>query len=69
MKVSMEKRDFRDNLARISERFTGEMIATREAAKFLGIGIKNLNNDNTFPQKKVGGRWYISAVALARWMS
>ena len=65
----MEKRDYRDNLARISEHFPGEMIAVREAAKFLGISLKGLNNDNTFPQKKVGGRWYISAVALAKWMS
>lgn len=65
----MEKRDFRDNLARIANRFQGEMISVRDAADYLGITVKALNNDNTFPQKKVGGRWYVSAVALAKWMS
>lgn len=65
----MEKRDFRDNLSRIANRFQGEMITVRDAADYLGITVKALNNDNTFPQKKVGGRWYVSAVALAKWMS
>ena len=67
--MASEKADFRDNLERIAARFNAEMIPVREVADFLGIGLKNLNNDDTFPQKKVGGRWYVTAVALARWMS
>lgn len=65
----MEKQDFRDNLVRITEKFSTELIRVKEVATFLGVDLKSLNNDKTFPQKKVGGRWYISAVALARWMS
>ena len=67
--MSSEKADFRDNLARITERFSTELIRVKEATSFLGVDAKSLNNDKTFPQKKVGGRWYVSAVALARWMS
>lgn len=64
-----EKQDFRDNLVRVTEKFSTELIRVKEVATFLGVDLKSLNNDKTFPQKKVGGRWYISAVALARWMS
>lgn len=65
----MEKQDFRDNLVRITKKFTTELIRVKDVADFLGVDVKSLNNDKTFPQKKVGGRWYVSAVALARWMS
>lgn len=67
--MASEKADFRDNLVRITERFSTELIRVKEVATFLGVDAKSLNNDKTFPQKKVGGRWYVSAVALARWMS
>jgi hypothetical protein len=67
--MACEKKDFRDNLERIAARFGKELLSVREVADFLGIGIKNLNHDRTFPQKKVGGRYYITAVALAKWMS
>lgn len=65
----MEKQDFRDNLVRITEKFSTELIRVKEVATFLGVDLKSLNNDKTFPQKKVGGRWYVTTVALARWMS
>ena len=67
--MGREKEDFRDNLARICERFTGELITLKEAAEFLGIDFRGLQTDKSFPIKKVGGRYYVTVVALARWLS
>ena len=67
--MALEKKDYRDNLERICEKFKGELITLREAAEFLGIDFRGLQTDKTFPVKKVGGRYYITVVALAKWLS
>ena len=65
----MEKKDFRDNLQRISDTFKKELIPYLEVLEFLGCTRKQMDNDKSFPKKKVGGRFYVSAVALAKWLS
>lgn len=67
--MGREKEDFRDNLARICERFTGELITLKEASEYIGVSLRNIQADKTFPAKKVGGRYYVTVVALARWLS
>jgi hypothetical protein len=66
-----EKEDFRDNLCRVTERFPDqELIPVKDAAAFLGgISPRRLYEVKNTPCKRVGGRWYITAVALARWLS
>lgn len=64
-----EKENYRDNLERICERFKSELITLKEAAEFLGIDFRGLQTDKSFPIKKVGGRYYVTVVALARWLS
>lgn len=64
------KEDYYDNLDRITKRFEGmELIPIKRAAEFLGIDDRRLKESKTFPIKKVCGRYFVSAVALARWMS
>lgn len=64
-----EKEDFRDNLSRISERFSGELIPYLEACEYIGCTRKQMDRDRSFPKKKIGGRYYVTVVALARWLS
>lgn len=64
------KEDYYDNLQRITEKFGGvELIPIKQAAEYLGVGERLLKESRDFPLKKVGGRYYVTAVALARWMS
>lgn len=65
----MEKADFRDNLKCITEKFNIHLIPIKDAAEYLGCTVKQLNLAKDFPKKKVGGRYYVTAVALARWLS
>jgi hypothetical protein len=65
----MEKRDYRDNLERISKRFSGELISLSEVVGYLGCDKRTLMADKTFPSKKVGGRYFVTIVALAKWLS
>ncbi len=65
----IEKKDYRDNLERLSQKFTGELIPYLDAVKFLGCTRKQMDNDKTFPKKKVGGRYFVTVVALAKWLS
>lgn len=65
----MEKKDYRDNLERLSQKFNAELIPYMEVVQFLGTTRKQLDHDRTFPKKKVGGRFYVTIVALAKWLS
>ena len=65
----MEKKDYRDNLERISDTFKRELITMKEACEYIGCTPKQIHADKTFPTKKVGGRYYVTVVALARWLS
>lgn len=65
----MEKKDYRDNLERLSQKFSGELIPYTDACEYLGTTRKQLDHDKTFPKKKVAGRYYVTVVALAKWLS
>ena len=65
----MEKADYRDNLERISSKFLGELIPLLDVVSFLNCDKRTLMRDKTFPVKKVGGRYFVTAVALAKWLS
>ena len=65
-----EKEDFRTNLERISSAFPNqELIPLLEAAGFMGVDKRLLQGDKGFPLRKLGGRYFVTAVGLARWMS
>lgn len=65
-----DKQDFRENLARVSERANGaEMVPLLIAAKIVGLDYRTLKNDKSFPVKKIGRMYYVSVAGLARWMS
>lgn len=65
----MEKKDFRDNLERLSQKFTGELIPYLDALNYIGCTRKQIDRDKTFPKKKISGRYYVPMVALAKWLS
>lgn len=65
----MEKKDYRDNLERLSQKFNAELIPYMDACEYLGTTRKQLDHDKTFPKKKVGGRFYVTIVGLAKWLS
>jgi hypothetical protein len=68
--MPLEKEDFRDNLQRVTEAFpAAELIPAKDAAGWLGISVRALYGVKSTPCKRVGGRYYVTAVALARWMS
>lgn len=65
-----EREDFRDQLQALRERYEGQEVLTMEQSeKLLYVDRMALLNDKTFPVKKVGRRYIIPIVPLARWMS
>lgn len=67
--MAREKVDFRDHLERISSQFEGELIPLRQAAAFCGVDPRVLTCSDNSPVKKICGRYYVTAVGLARWLS
>lgn len=67
--MANESADFRDNLKRLDAKFPGEIIPLKEAAEYLNIDPRLLRNGKACDIKRVGDRFYIPKVALARWMS
>ena len=64
-----EKEVFREQLARLSERYPGrEMISLADACQVTGLYRRTLLKDKTFPRKKLGQVYRIPLVDLARWM-
>ncbi len=64
------KEDYYDNLKRITDKFGGmELIPIKQAAEYLGIDERTLKGSRDFPLKRVGRRFYVASVALARWIS
>ena len=64
-----EKEGFREQLARLSEKYPGrEMISLPEACEITGCYRRTLLQDKTFPRKKMGNVYKIPVVQLARWM-
>ncbi len=68
--MAREKEDYRENLRLIFERF-GEvqLLPLKKVAEYCGADVRYLRLDKEFPVKKIGGRYYVPAVSLARWLS
>ena len=65
-----EKVMFRDHLEQVAAHFGDKhLIPIKEAAEFLGVKADRLRESREFPAKKFEGRYYVTQVALARWMS
>ena len=66
--MPVEKEDFRANLERITDAFPRmELIPAKDAAAWLGIDYRALLRNG--PLKKIGGRYYVTDVSLARWLA
>ena len=64
-----EKEGFREQLEMLTNQFPGvAAIDFKTCEKLIGCERHTLMNDKTFPAKKVGGKYIIPLVALARWM-
>lgn len=64
-----EKEGFREQLARLSEKYPGrEMISIQEASEVTGYHRRTLLKDKSFPRKMIGNKYSIPLVQLARWM-
>lgn len=61
--------EWRDYLLRLDELFDTELIPIKQAAEKLGFDEKAAKADKRFPIKKVGGRYYVPKVALAKFLS
>lgn len=65
-----EKECFRDVLDRLTERFPGkEAIPLKEASELVDSCERILKEDKTFPTKKLGGKYIVPLVSLARWLA
>ena len=71
-----EKEGFREQLARLDERFPDkETLGMAEVSAYLGTYRRTLISDKTFPARKLGktkseygGVYIIPKVLLARWL-
>lgn len=65
-----EKEHFRDELDRLSARFPDrEAITLAEAAGVIGCHPKTLQRDAKFPKQRVRGKWVVSLVRLASYLT
>lgn len=66
-----EKEGYREQLARLDEKFPGrEVLTLAEAQALLGdVYRTTILGDETFPVKKLSGKWIVPMVALARWLA
>ena len=66
----MEKAAYHPIRAELEEAFPKRTTITRqEAARYLRVDPRTLSRCKDFPLKKIGGRYVVSVVALARWMA
>ena len=64
-----EKEGFREQLQSLMERFPGkEAVGLEACCEMLDTDRRILLKDKTFPAKKVGGKYMIPLVGLARWL-
>lgn len=64
-----EKEGFRDQLESLVQRFPGrEAIGISDCVDILGFDRRVLLADRTFPARKIGGKYMVPLVALARWL-
>lgn len=68
--MAREKELFRDNLARLDEKFPGrELIPLLSVTKYLGLDRRTLMESKGFPARKVGRFIYVPKTSLASWLS
>jgi hypothetical protein len=68
--MAREKENYRENLELIRSMYPSRLTITiEEAAAVLGRGRKSLLKDPAFPARLIGGKYAISIVALARYIS
>lgn len=69
--MAREKETYRDNLEALRERFPGkEQISIPEAAEYLGVDVRRIRCDPTFPKKQFGKKQCIVVlVNFARWLA
>lgn len=67
--MSRERECFRDQLQVLQQKFEGQEVLTMDqSCQLLGLDRDALLHDKDFPAKKVGKRYIIPIVPLARWM-
>ena len=65
-----EREGFRDQLAALQQRFGDQEVLTKDqCCKLLGVDWDALRNDRDFPAKRVGRKYIIPVVQLARWLA
>lgn len=65
-----EKEGFRDQYRMLAERFPDkEAISVTEACSLLGVDRRVIVETKDFPKIRLGAKYIIPLVALARWMS
>ncbi len=69
--MSREKSTYRANLEELRERFPGkEQITLPDAARYLGMDVRRLRADPTFPAKAVGNKkQMVVLVNFASWLA
>ena len=66
----MDNATYEGNLEKIYEKFgRGALIPLLPVAEFVGLNYRTLLTDKKFPVKKVGRKYYVNSVALARYLS
>ena len=67
--MARERESFRDQLQSLQAKFPEQEVLTKDqACKLLGLDWDALVHNGGFPVKKVGKRYIIPIVPLARWM-
>lgn len=67
--MARERESFRDQLQVLQAKFPGQEVLTMDqSCQLLGLDKDALIHDRDFPAKKVGRRYIIPMVPLARWM-
>ncbi len=68
--MARESADYRDNLEMLREMFPGKAAITLQAASDLICRDKrSLLGDKAFPTQKVGNRYIVPIVGLAKYLS
>ena len=68
--MAKERQDYRENLAIIRETFPDKaVLSIKDVCTFLQRDRRTLLKDHTFPAQLVGGKYAITIVGLARYMS
>lgn len=66
----MQKATYHEHLSWLREEFQGEtVVPITRVAKVLHRDYRNLLRDRTFPVQKMGGRYFVTIINLARWLA